>query len=76
MTGFAPLIDISPDGEKILWCDRYGEIFVANSDGSNIREIATILPNPNPIWEDIEPEIYLPPRFTSAAGSGQWRAGS
>ena len=47
-TGFAPFIDITNDGEKILWCDRYGEIFVSNSDGSYIREIASLLPNPDP----------------------------
>ncbi len=68
-TGFAPLIDISPDGEKVLWCDRYGEIFVANSDGTSIDEIATLLPNPDTARADLEPEIPLPPRFTADGGT-------
>ncbi|MCB0749700.1 MAG: hypothetical protein KDC90_19745, partial [Ignavibacteriae bacterium] len=68
-TGFAPFIDISSNGEKILWCDRYGEIFVANSDGTGIDEIATLLPNPDTARADIEPEIPLPPRFTADGGT-------
>ncbi len=68
-TGFAPFIDISSDGKKILWCDRFGEIFVSNSDGTGIEEVATLLPNPDTARADLEPEIPLPPRFTADGGT-------
>lgn len=67
--GYAPFIDISSDGEKVLWCDRFGEIFIANSDGTVIEEIATLLPNPDTSRADLEPEIPLPPRFTADGGA-------
>ncbi len=60
-TGTAPFIDISSDGEKVIWCDRFGEIFVANSDGTARYEIATLLPNPDATRADLEPFIPLPP---------------
>ena len=63
-TGYGPSVDISTDGDKIIWCDGYGEIFIANIDGSGREEIATLLPNPNPIFADFEPTIPVPPRMT------------
>lgn len=62
--GFGPSVDISGDGDRIVWCDGYGELYSANSDGSDVRELATLIPHPNPIWSDFEPEIPLPPRIT------------
>jgi hypothetical protein len=62
--GFGPSVDISGDGDRIVWCDGYGELYSANSDGSNVLELATLIPHPNPIWSDFEPEIPLPPRIT------------
>ena len=61
--GFGPSVDISGDGDRIVWCDGYGELYSANSDGSDVRELATLIPHP-PIWSDFEPEIPLPPRIT------------
>jgi len=88
-TGFGPSVDISGDGNRIAWCDGYGELYSANSDGSDLRELATLLPHPNPIWSDFEPEIPLPPRITldgsriffinavwDAEASGVWRIDS
>jgi len=63
--GTGPFIDINETGEKVIWCDGYGEIFIANSDGSVREELATLLPNPDPDFEDLEPEIFLPPRITA-----------
>lgn len=68
-TGTAPFIDISSDGDKVIWCDRYGEIFVANSDGTARYEIATWLPNPDTTRADLEPIIPLPPRITVDGGT-------
>ncbi|MBN1599032.1 MAG: hypothetical protein JW894_12125 [Bacteroidales bacterium] len=88
-TGTGPTVDISNNGDKIIWCDGYGEIFIANSDGSELEEIATLLPNPNPEFADIEPTINLTPRITSTVGqvyflvsyddpyaAGLWRVGA
>ena len=33
-TGTGPFVDISADGDKVIWCIGYGEIFIANADGS------------------------------------------
>jgi hypothetical protein len=84
-TGTAPMVDISPDGEKVLWCDFWSAIFVANSDGTNVLELASLMPHPDPNFADMVPEINLPPRFTSdgntiffmhshrdARGAGVW----
>jgi len=68
-TGFAPFIDISPDGEKVIWCDRIGEIFIANADGTARIELATLLPNPDPTRAELEPVIPLPPRITADGGT-------
>ena len=85
-TGFGPSVDISAGGEKVIWCDGEGEIFIANFDGSDRLELATLLPNPNPDFADMEPSIPLPPRITSGGeqvlfihtgydprGAGVWR---
>ena len=64
-TGFGPWVDISSDGNTIIWCDRYGEIFVANRDGTGRKEIATLLPNPNPDFVDITPSFPVPPRINA-----------
>ncbi len=85
-TGFGPSVDISAGGEKVIWCDGAGEIFIANFDGSDRLELATLLPNPNPDFADLEPIIRLPPRITSGGeqvffihadydprGAGVWR---
>ena len=45
-TGNGPMVDISVNGDKVIWCDGEGEIYIANSDGSNRLELATLLPNP------------------------------
>jgi hypothetical protein len=63
-TGFGPSVDISGDGSRIVWCDGYGELYSAFSGGTDVRELATLMPHPNPIWSDFEPEIPLPPRIT------------
>lgn len=85
-TGFGPSVDISAGGEKVIWCDGEGEVFIANLDGSMRLELATLLPNPDPNFADMEPIIPLPPRITSDGtqvlfihmgrdprGSGVWR---
>ncbi len=64
-TGFGPSVDISAGGEKVIWCDGDGEVFIANMDGTGRMELATLLPNPDPTFGDIEPIIPLPPRITS-----------
>ena len=63
-TGTGPFIDINGNGEKVIWCVGYGEIFIANSDGSDRLELATLLPHPDPSFGPVEPEIHLPPRIT------------
>ncbi len=67
-TGFGPSVDISSDGSKVIWCDGFGEIFISNSDGSVREELATLLPNPDTNFGDLEPVIPVPPRI-SANGS-------
>lgn len=59
----ALFIDISGDGSTILWTDGINEIFTANFDGSNEREIATLIPREPPL-ADAEPKIPVPPRLT------------
>jgi hypothetical protein len=68
-TGSGPFIDISSDGEKVIWTDRFGEIFIANKDGSARLELATLLPNPDGNKTDIEPQIPLPPRISADGGT-------
>jgi hypothetical protein len=63
--GNGPSVDISGNGEKVIWCDGEGEIFIANSDGSGREELATLIPNPDPNFADLEPIIPLPPRITA-----------
>jgi hypothetical protein len=58
-----PYIDISGDGSTILWTDGANEIFTANFDGSNMRDIATLIPR-DPPFADAEPDIRVPPRLT------------
>ncbi len=85
-TGFGPSVDINANGTKVIWCDGEGEVFIANPDGSNLLELATLLPNPDPNFADMEPIIPLPPRITADGsqvlfihmgrdprGSGVWR---
>ena len=67
--GTGPFIDISPDGEKVIWTDKYGEIFIANKDGSARLELATLLPNPDINRAPVEPEIPLPPRISADGGT-------
>jgi hypothetical protein len=67
--GTGPFIDISADGEKVIWTDRYGEIFIANKDGSARLELATLLPNPDTNRAPLEPEIPLPPRISADGGT-------
>jgi hypothetical protein len=64
-TGFGPMVDISANGNKVIWCDGEGEIYIANADGTDLVILATLLPNPNPDFEDMEPIIPLPPRITA-----------
>ncbi|MCK4745796.1 MAG: hypothetical protein KAT15_02120, partial [Bacteroidales bacterium] len=88
-TGTGPMVDISAGGDKVIWCDGEGEVFIANSDGSDLNELATLLPNPDPNFEDMEPVIPLPPRISADGtqvffihmgrdprGSGVWRINS
>jgi hypothetical protein len=88
-TGFGPSVDINANGTKVIWCDGEGEVFIANPDGSGLLELATLLPNPDPNFADMEPIIPLPPRITADGsqvlfihmgrdprGSGVWRVNS
>jgi hypothetical protein len=68
-TGTGPMLDISASGDKVIWCDGEGEIFIANSDGSAILELATLIPNPDTNFADLEPIIPLPPRITEDGGT-------
>ncbi len=63
--GYGVWVDISVSGDKIIWCDGYGEIFIANKDGSDREAIATLLPNPNPDFGDITPTFPVPPRINA-----------
>lgn len=58
----APFIDIDSLGSTIMWTDGVGEIFVANSDGTNHRRIANEIP-----YQDttVGPNIPLRPRITA-----------
>ena len=67
-TGYGPTVDIDAGGDKVIWCDGEGEVFIANSDGTGLVELATLLPNPDPNFGDLEPVVPLPPRI-SADGS-------
>jgi len=88
-TGTGPSVDISANGEKVIFTDGQGEIFIANFDGSLREELATLLPHPDPAFADMEPVIPLPPRITADGtqvlfihmgqdprGSGVWRINS
>lgn len=88
-TGTGPFVDISAGGDKVIWCDRDGEVYIANSDGTGVEELATLLPNPDPNFADMEPAIPLPPRISADGGqvffihmgrdprgSGVWRVNS
>lgn len=66
--GFGPNVDISGNGDKVIWCDGDGEIFIANSDGTARDELATLIPNPDTNFADLEPKIPLPPRITADGG--------
>ena len=63
-TGSAPMVDITANGEGVIWCDGEGEIFIAKSNGTERLELATLLPDPDPNRDFIEPIIPLPPRLT------------
>lgn len=67
-TGFGPTVDINATGEKVIWCDGEGEIFIANSDGTAMDELATLIPNPDTNFADLEPIIPLAPRITADGG--------
>ncbi|MFT4641680.1 MAG: hypothetical protein ACI8T1_005023 [Verrucomicrobiales bacterium] len=62
----SPYVDITRDGSKVLWTDRIGQIFVANSDGTDRIEVAVSFPTPagsqNPT---IGPNIPASPKFTA-----------
>lgn len=64
-TGTGPMIDISGDGEKVIWTEGGGAIFIANADGSGRDILADLIPNPDTNFADLEPVIPLPPRITS-----------
>jgi hypothetical protein len=63
--GTGPMVDINVNGDKIIWCDGEGEIYIANLDGSNRLELVTLLPNPDTNFADLEPIIPLPPHITA-----------
>ena len=67
-TGLGVFVDITADGEKVIFSDGDGEIYIAFSDGSARMELASLLPNPNPHFEDFEPYLKHPPRITNAGG--------
>ncbi|MEJ2614557.1 MAG: T9SS type A sorting domain-containing protein [Ignavibacteriaceae bacterium] len=67
-TGFGPFIDISADGNKVLWT-WYGQIYIANNDGSARLQLAPLLPNPDTNRAPIPPEIPLPPRISADGGT-------
>jgi len=66
--GSGPFIDISSDGEKVIWT-WYGEIYIANKDGSARLQLAPLLPNPDTNRAPIPPEIPLPPRISADGGT-------
>jgi hypothetical protein len=66
--GTGPFIDISPDGEKVIWA-HYGKIFIANKDGSARLQLAPLLPNPDTNRAPIPPVIPLPPRISADGGT-------
>ena len=90
-TGFGPFVDISANGNKVIWCDYVGDnaIFIANADGSAREKIVTLLPHPDPVFADMTPQIPFPPRITADGsqvyfvhihrdprGAGVWRINS
>ncbi len=64
-TGSGVFVDIDAGGDKVTWCDGEGEIFIANADGSDRKELADLIPNPDSFSQDLEPIIPLPPRITA-----------
>ncbi len=66
--GTGPFIDISSDGERVIWT-HYGKIFIANKDGSARLQLAPLLPNPDTNRAPIPPEIPLPPRISADGGT-------
>ena len=66
--GSGPFIDISSDGEKVIWT-HYGKIFIANKDGSARLQLAPLLPNPDTNRAPIPPVIPLPPRISADGGT-------
>jgi hypothetical protein len=64
-TGNTPHVDISADGDIIIWCDWVGEgeIFISFADGSFREKIVTRLPNPVTFLQDIKPWIQLSTPF-------------
>ncbi len=90
-TGTGPFVDISANGDKVIWCHwvGYGEIFIANADGSAQEKIVTVLPHPDPVFAPMTPQIPFPPRITADGsqvyfvhqhrdpkGAGVWRVNS
>jgi hypothetical protein len=66
--GSGPFIDISSDGEKVIWA-RYGQLFIANKDGSARLQLAPLLPNPDINRAPIPPVIPIRPRITADGGT-------
>jgi Tol biopolymer transport system component len=56
-------LDISADGSKIIWTDGVEQIFIADSNGANQRQIATELPRNGGGTEG--PAIPINPRITA-----------
>jgi len=67
-TGFGPFVDISANGNKVIWCDYVGDgaIFIANADGSTREKIVTLLPHPDPVFADMLGYTTNPPSFFAA----------
>lgn len=63
--GSGPWVDISGDGNTLIWCDGYGEIYISDKGGVIIDELVTLIPNPNPDFADIVPSFPVPPRINS-----------
>ena len=63
----APFVDISANGEKVLWTDGQGELWVANFDGSGKGHIVDTIPNAVPGFADLDYFSSMPPRFTHDA---------
>jgi hypothetical protein len=62
----APFVHITAGGDKVLWTDGLGEIWVANFDGSGQYLVADTIPNANELFNDFDLRTSTTPKFTHA----------